>query len=218
MFKIVAQRRWFFIASGILALLSIVALVISTLRFGLPVPLSDDPSSAQAARIAGLAALVVLVMAPLVVWGVFRDAAKAAQYALCTLVILLHNLLVTCGFYALMALVAGWEVDGLALVSTLAVLIFSTYGVFAIFNRLAVNVSARTMEPKTVTASRAVLDVINHSLTARLCAAFVLVAVTISSGPTIRPLAATVLVGLVAETYASLFIAAPLLGAWQGSH
>jgi preprotein translocase subunit SecF len=45
----------------------------------------------------------------------------------------------------------------------------------------------------------------------RLAALFILVPIAIVGGPVVSPLAITLLVGVLAETYASIFVAVPLL-------
>jgi preprotein translocase subunit SecF len=44
---------------------------------------------------------------------------------------------------------------------------------------------------------------------------FVMVAILLFGGTTIKPFIATMLVGMVSETYSAIFIAVPLLVVWE---
>ena len=52
-------------------------------------------------------------------------------------------------------------------------------------------------------------------LATQLNAMFVMVAIILFGGATIKPFIATMLVGMVSETYSAIFIAVPLLVVWE---
>jgi preprotein translocase subunit SecF len=58
---------------------------------------------------------------------------------------------------------------------------------------------------------RSTLEILVPAAVVRLCLLFILVPIAIVGGPTLSPFAITLLVGVVAETYASVFVATPLL-------
>jgi preprotein translocase subunit SecF len=215
MFNIVEKRRWFFLITGVLIALSITALIISTIQLGLPVWISTDPTSTGATKTAWLTVLAVAVIVPAFVLWSFRSMPKVLRYSICSIAVLLHNLLITCGFYALMGVIAGWRMDTFFLIAVLTIIGLTAQGVITVFDRIRENAPKRLGEPYDTVANRATLETVSPLLATRLCAAFVMVALVITGGATVQPLFATVLVGMASEVYTAVFITAPLLAAWE---
>ena len=298
MFNIVEKRRWYFLFSGILIVLSIAAMIISTVNFGQPMRLGIDftggsifvfkfeqqvsedalrqvfadygiegaivqPLGApeehtwqvrtrevtanevgsllaaleaqvgkidrdaltfdtvepavgsEVTRAAGLAILVAAVIIVGFMWFSFRRVPNAFRYGVCTIVGMLHNLIISFGFYTLMGLVAGWEVDALFLTAILTVIGFSVQDVIVVFDRIRENIPRHKTESYERVVNRSILETIHRSLATQLNAMFVMIAVILFGGATIKPFIATMLVGMVSETYSAIFIAVPLLVVWE---
>ena len=298
MFNIVEKRRWYFLFSGILIVLSIAAMVISTVNFGQPMRLGIDftggsifvfkfeqqvsedalrqvfadygiegaivqPLGApeehtwqvrtrevtanevgsllaaleaqvgkidrdaltfdtvepavgsEVTRAAGLAILVAAVIIVGFMWFSFRRVPNAFRYGVCTIVGMLHNLIISFGFYTLMGLVAGWEVDALFLTAILTVIGFSVQDVIVVFDRIRENIPRHKTESYERVVNRSILETIHRSLATQLNAMFVMIAIILFGGTTIKPFIATMLVGMVSETYSAIFIAVPLLVVWE---
>jgi preprotein translocase subunit SecF len=215
MFNIIGKHRGCFLISGILGFLSIAALVVSTVRFGTPLGLSSDPANAETFKAAGWAILAAAIITSVFTWWSFRHLSKGFRYGVCAIAAMLHDLLVACGFYALMGIVAGWEADVLFFTAILIVIGFSTQSVIAVLDRIRENTPKRLGEPYEVVVNRSILETLNPSLATRACTAFVMVALILLGGTTIRPFTATLLVGMVSATYSAIFIAAPLLAIWE---
>lgn len=215
MFNIARKHRWYFLTSGILGILSIAALVVSTIRFGTPLGLSSDPANADTFKAAGWAILGAAIITLAFTWWSFRHLSKGFRYGVCAVAAMLHDLLVACGFYALMGIVAGWEADVLFFTAILIVIGFSTQSVIGVLDRIRENIPKRLGEAYEAVVNRSILEALNPSLAARVCAAFVMVALILLGGTTIRPFIATMLIGMVSATYSAIFIAAPLLAIWE---
>jgi len=298
MFNITEKHRWIFLASGILIVLSIAALIVSTVRFGPPLLLSVGPTSgslfvlefdeavdeddvravfadhglkeaiiqrlgvpeehtwqvrthkvtpdevdailddldeqvgtvnrdaltfntvqpstgAEATRAAGLAILAAVVFIPAFVWWSSRRVPHAFRYGVCAIAGIACSLLFTCGFYALMTVLAGWEMDALFLTATLVVTGFLAQDVIVVFDRIRENASRHRAEPYEMVVNRSILETLPGLLATRLCAVLVLVAIILLGGATIKPFVATMLVGMVGETCSAIFIAVPLLVVWE---
>ena len=169
----------------------------------------------EATRAAGLAVLVASLVIVAFMWFSFRRVPNAFRYGVCTIVGMAHNLAVTFGFYALMGVTAGWEVDSLFLTAILTVIGFSVQDVIVVFDRIRENIPRRRGEPFEMIVNRSILETIHRSLATQLCAMFVMVAIIFFGGATIKPFIATMLVGMVSETYSAIFIAVPLLVVWE---
>ncbi len=169
----------------------------------------------EVARAAGLAILVAALVIVVFMWFSFRRVPNAFRYGVCTVVGMAHNLLIAFGFYALMGILAGWEVDALFLTAILTVIGFSVQDVIVVFDRIRENIPRYKMEPFETVVNRSILETIHRSLATQLNAMFVMIAIILFGGTTIKPFIATMLVGMVSETYSAIFIAVPLLVVWE---
>jgi preprotein translocase SecF subunit len=158
----------------------------------------------------GAASVIVLLF----IWYSFRRVQHAFRYGACAIVGMLHNLLIATGFFALMGLLRGWEVDALFLTAVLTVVGFSVQDTIVVFDRIREN-AHRRREPFEVLVNRSVLEVIGRSLTTQLNAMFVMTAILLFGGASLEKFIATWLVGMVSGTYSSICIAVPLLVVWQ---
>lgn len=169
----------------------------------------------EVTRAAGLAILVAALIIVAFMWFSFRRVPNAFRYGVCTIVGMVHNLLVAFGFYALMGLVAGWEVDALFLTAILTVIGFSVQDVIVVFDRIRENIPRHKTEPYEKVVNRSILETLHRSLATQLNAMFVMIAIILFGGLTIKPFIATMLVGMLSETYSSIFVAVPLLVVWE---
>jgi preprotein translocase SecF subunit len=169
----------------------------------------------EVARAAGLAILVAALVIVAFMWFSFRRVPHAFRYGVCTIAGMAHNLLISLGFYALMGILAGWEVDALFLTAILTVIGFSVQDVIVVFDRIRENIPRHKTEPYEMVVNRSILETIHRSLATQLNAMFVMVAIILFGGTTIKPFIATMLVGMVSETYSAIFIAVPLLVVWE---
>ncbi len=165
------------------------------------------------------AAIVAVVVAALVILGyvmlVFRQVPNPFRYGTCAVVAMVHDLLVIMGFAALTGVLLGWEVDALFLTAVLTVAGFSLQDTIVVFDRIRENIAKRPMERYETVVNRSILEVIHRSLATQLNAMFVMVAILLFGGASIKPFIAVLFVGLLSGTYSSIFTAVPLLVAWE---
>jgi preprotein translocase SecF subunit len=169
----------------------------------------------EVARAAGLAILVASLIIVAFMWFSFRNVPNAFRYGVCTIAGMLHNLFIAFGFYALMGILVGWEVDSLFLTAVLTVIGFSVQDVIVVFDRIRENIPKHRNEPFEMVVNRSILETIHRSLATQLNAMFVMVAIILFGGMTIKPFISVLLVGMVSETYSAIFIAVPLLVVWE---
>jgi preprotein translocase SecF subunit len=169
----------------------------------------------EVARAAGLAILVAALIIVAFMWFSFRRVPNAFRYGVCTIVGMTYNLIVSFGFYALMGIVAGWEVDALFLTAILTVIGFSVQDVIVVFDRIRENIPRHKTEPFETVVNRSILETIHRSLATQLNAMFVMISIILFGGATIKSFIATMLVGMLSETYSAIFIAVPLLVVWE---
>jgi preprotein translocase subunit SecF len=63
--------------------------------------------------------------------------------------------------------------------------------------------------------NRSILETIHRSVATQLNAIFIMIAILLFGGATIKQFISTLLVGMLSGTYSSMFTAVPLLVAWE---
>ncbi|RME84721.1 MAG: protein translocase subunit SecF [Caldilineae bacterium] len=164
-------------------------------------------------------AFIAVVMASLVILGfitwAFRQVTYPFRFGAAAIIAMLHDVLVTVGVFSIMGIFAGWEVDALFLTALLTVIGFSVQDTIVVFDRIRENSRRRRGEDFETIANRSLLETMQRSIATQINAMFVMIALLIFGGPTIREFFATLLIGLLSGTYSSIFIATPLLVSWQ---
>ena len=165
------------------------------------------------------AATTAVVVASLVIlafiWWAFRRVPRAYRYGVSAIVAMIHDVLVALGFFALFGVLFGWEMDALFLTAILTVIGFSVQDTIVVFDRIRENIPRRRGESFEKVANRSILETIHRSLATQLNAIFVMVALLLFGGASLQQFIATMLVGMLSGTYSSIFVAVPLLVAWE---
>lgn len=159
----------------------------------------------------GVAAVVVLIYIALV----FRQVPHPFRYGASAVAAMIHDLFIIFGFAAITGVLMGWEVDALFLTAVLTVAGFSLQDTIVVFDRIRENIPKRRREAYQKVVNRSLLETIHRSLATQLNAMFVMVAILLFGGASIKPFIAVLFVGLLSGTYSSIFVATPLLVSWE---
>jgi preprotein translocase SecF subunit len=165
------------------------------------------------------AAVIAVVVASVVVLGwivfAFRQVPNAFRYGLCAVLAMIHDVVILIGAMSVMGLLLGWEADSLFLTALLTVVAYSVQDSIVVFDRIRENTARHRGEPYEIIVNRSIMETIQRSLTTQLCVIFVLLALILMGGLTMRPFVTVLLVGLISGTYSSIFIGIPLLVSWE---
>jgi preprotein translocase subunit SecF len=156
------------------------------------------------------------VAAALLIIVVYISIRFEFAFAMAAMVALLHDILMTVGFYA----IVGREVNLVTVVAVLTVLGYSLYDTIIIFDRIRENTPAlgynrRRFEEMVNTSIR---QVIMRSIYTSVSTLIPITALLIFGESTLSDFAFALLVGIAAGTYSSIFIASPVLSlfkAWR---
>jgi preprotein translocase subunit SecF len=153
------------------------------------------------------------VAAALIVIVAFISVRFEFAFALAAMVALLHDILITVGFYA----IVGREVSLVTVVAVLTVLGYSLYDTIIIFDRVRENTPSvgynRRRFDETVNAS--IRQVVRRSIYTSICSLIPITALLIFGETTLADFAFALLVGIGAGTYSSIFIASPVLSLYK---
>ena len=155
---------------------------------------------AQALQAIGVALLIIVIFISFRFEFAFAFAAVAA---------LLHDILITIGFYALV----GREVNLVTVVAVLTVLGYSLYDTIIIFDRIRENAPEAGYNRRRYEelANNSIRQVVMRSIYTSVCTLIPVSALLIFGESTLSDFAFALLVGIAAGTYSSIFIAAPTL-------
>jgi preprotein translocase subunit SecF len=170
---------------------------------------------AEVTRAAGIAVAVAALFILLFIIFAFRKVPNAFRYGMCAIAAMIHDILVTVGLFSIASLALNWEADALFLTAILTVIGFSVQDTIVVFDRIRENIPKRRGEPFETIVNRSLLETIHRSLATQLNAIFVLVALLLLGGATMKQFVAVLLVGLLSGTYSSIFNAVPLLVVWE---
>jgi preprotein translocase SecF subunit len=165
------------------------------------------------------AAFFAVFVAAVVITGfiviAFRQVPNALRYGICAIAAMFHDILVVMSIMSLVGLLFGWEVDALFLTAVLTVVGFSVQDTIVLFDRIRENIPKHLGEPYETIVNRSILETIHRSLATQLNALFIMVAIMLFGGESIKQFIAILFVGLLTGTYSSIFTAVPLLVAWE---
>lgn len=159
----------------------------------------------------GLLALVVSFFG-IIVYLSFRFQ---FDYAFFAIVALFHDVLITCGIFAILGLVSGVEVDSLFLVSLLTIIGFSVNDTVVIYDRVRENLEKNPNLPIAEIVDDSVTQTLGRSINTTLTTLLPLVAIFLFGGETLKYFAFALIVGFIAGAYSSIFIASSLLAWWR---
>ncbi len=160
---------------------------------------------------------VTLAIVLYIAWA-FRRVSRPVSswvYGGIVVIILIHDVIVPAGFYAVLAHFTGAQVDSLFVVALLAILGYSVNDTIVIFDRvrehLHTNREHKVTEPFEETVGKSITETLGRSINTSVTVSLALIALIIFGASETVNFALVLLVGVVAGTYSSILLAAPLL-------
>lgn len=138
---------------------------------------------------------------------------KSLKFGICATLATLHDTLVLLGSFALLGHFYGAEIDFLFVTAMLTVLSFSVHDTIVVYDRIR-EIKKKTGRDVVEIANEAVSETMVRSLNNSFTIIFMLIALILLGGATIKWFAVALLIGTVSGTYSSPFVAVPLLVTW----
>jgi preprotein translocase subunit SecF len=137
------------------------------------------------------------------------------DYAIFALVALIHDVLVTMGVFAILGLAFGVEIDSLFLVALLTIIGFSVNDTVVIYDRVREVLKLNPEQNINDTVDQAVNQTLTRSINTSFTTLLPLVAILIFGGETLKYFALALIIGFIAGSYSSIFVASSLLAWWR---
>ena len=171
---------------------------------------------------AWIAITLVVVLTILFIAFAFRGVSKPVQswkYGVVAIATLLHDILIPMGLFAFLGYLIGAEVDALFIVALLTILGISINDTIVVFDRirenLRLNEEHRRHEEFDEVVGRSITQTLTRSINTSVTVIIVLVALYFLGPAATKAFALTLIVGMIAGTYSSIFLASPLLVVWE---
>ncbi len=157
--------------------------------------------------------LVFLGSLGIVLWMTYRF--RNVRFGAAALVALLHDVIVTVGFFAVAGTFFNVEVDALFITAMLTIIGFSVHDTIVVFDRVRENVARYAGAPFAEIVNHSIVQTMGRSLNTTATVLVTLLALLVFAGGSIRTFVLALFVGILSGTYSSIFNASPLLVWWE---
>ena len=158
----------------------------------------------------------ILVALGIILWIAysFRKVSKPVsswKYGLIAVSALVHDVIISVGFFAVFSNLMGRDADNLFVVAILTVLGLSVSDTIVVFDRIRENIRHMQAKPFDEIVGKSLSQVYTRSIITSLTTILVLLALVFFGPSSTKLFAMTLAVGMVFGTYSSIFFASPLL-------
>jgi len=169
----------------------------------------------ETGRNAAIAVMVAAIFMLLYIAWAFRRMPKPIRWGTCAIIALVHDVLVVTGIFSILGWAAGIQIDAMFITGMLTVVGYSVNNTVVVFDRIRENVSKGISKDFEVTVNSSILETVARSLNTSLTTLFVILAIFLFGGVTIRYFILVLLIGVISGTYSSMCLAGPLLVIWD---
>lgn len=139
---------------------------------------------------------------------------KSIKFGISAVLAMIHDSLVTVGMFSIFGHLWGAEIDLLFVTAILTILSFSVHDTIVLYDRIRES-KKFFGEDLLGLANRAVSETMVRSLNNTFVVVFMMVALLLLGGETIRWFIAALLIGTITGAYSSPFVAVPILVTWD---
>ncbi len=190
-----------------------------TSRFGTVSEASFNSVSSLAAsetvRNVFIAVAVAMVGILLYVTYAFRKMPSPFRWGTCSVIALFHDILVTVGLFSLFARIFGWEMNLVFITGVLAIVGYSINNTIVVFDRMRENQRMGVSPDFSVIVNRSQIETISRSLNTSITSLIACLALLLFVGGTIQNFIIVLMIGIIAGTFDSVFVAPAFLVVWN---
>jgi preprotein translocase subunit SecF len=139
---------------------------------------------------------------------------KSIRFGTSAVLAMLHDTLVVLGSFSIFGHFFGAEIDFLFASALLTILSFSVHDTIVVYDRIRETVRKEGGSIYDL-ANKATTETLTRSFNNSITIVFMLLALVLLGGSSIKWFAAALLVGTISGTYSSPFVAVPLLVVWE---
>lgn len=159
--------------------------------------------------------IVAIILGAGFILGFVAWRFKNVKFGMCAILAMFHDTFVMLGAFSLLGHFFGIEVDTLFVTALLTTLSFSVHDTVVVYDRIRESQKIFPKVPFESLVNKAITETLSRSLNNSLTIIFMLIALLLLGGVTVKWFVAALLIGTVSGTYSSTFTAAPLLVLWE---
>ncbi len=167
------------------------------------------------ARDAAIAVIVAAGAVLLFILWSFRNVPKAHRYGIAAIIAAGHDALIILGVFSILGKLFGTEINTMFIVGLLTIIGFSVHDTIVVFDRIRENTSMNPDAPFVEVVNVSLTETLARSLNTSVTLLFTIVALLILGGSTIQSFLLVLLIGVIAGTYSSIFLASQILVSWE---
>lgn len=169
----------------------------------------------ERARGAAIAVVVGTIGILLYISWAFRKLPNPFRYGTCAIIALVHDILIVVAVFAILGGVLHLEINLMFITAILAVIGYSVNDTIVVFDRIRENLGKGARQSFETVVNNSLMETLSRSLNTSLTTLIALAAIYLFVGEAIRSFIVVLIVGVVAGTYSSIFIAAQALVTWE---
>lgn len=158
--------------------------------------------------------LLVIVFYVSFAFRKIKTSAKSWQYGITALIALGHDVLIPLGIFAYLGRYYGVEISIPIVVALLTVLGYSVNNTVVVFDRVRENSFLSATSSFEGIINTSLNQTLVRSINTSLTTLFVLFAIFFFGGESLKYFSLTMIIGIIAGTYSSIFLASPILAKW----
>ena len=135
------------------------------------------------------------------------------KYAMGAIVALIHDITITVGVFSLF----GKEFSLPIIAALLTIIGYSLNDTIIVFDRIRENLRKFTKNPLETIINKSINETLSRTILTSLTTLVVVISLFVLGGGIIHDFAFALIVGVLIGTYSSVFVASPILLAWQGA-
>ncbi len=185
---------------------------VTVLRFENVGPTIGQEVTRRASMAVGVATLIVAIYMTFA----FRGVPNALRYGICGTLAMAHDVAIVFSLVSIGSALWDWQFDAMFFTALLTVIGFSVQDKVVVFDRIRENSGIYRRLSFETLVNHSIVQTLQRSINTQLMTVeFMLLALALFGGVTLREFSVILLVGLLSGTYSSIFMAAPILVVWE---
>ena len=145
----------------------------------------------------------------------FRNVPKAYRYGFAALLAVGHDTLIILGVFSILGKAFDIEINTMFITGLLTIIGFSVHDTIVVFDRLRENVTLNPDISFHQVVNGSLTETFSRSLNTSITLLFTILALLLLGGSSINSFLLVLLIGVIAGTYSSIFVATQLLVSWE---
>ncbi len=162
-----------------------------------------------------LAVAVATIGIMLYITWAFHRIRNSLRYGVAAVITLLHDVLITVGAFSIFGKFFGAEVNLMFITGILTVVGFAVHDTIVVFDRIRENVNKGVGGSFEAAVNTSIMETMGRSISTSMTLIFMVLAILLFGGSTLRDFMLVLLVGVSVGTYGSIFNAAQILVVWE---